>query len=110
MARMTKRISENIEKNHPQKQNQPKKKGTKVLSVLIVVNFLLMLLSYPVLFEEPTTFVTYILLEVILIIMYITRKEKYGPQVNKNLLKIQVFCMSMIFVLFMFHIYINYIK
>lgn len=106
MARMTKRISTNITRTK-EAQNQPTavKKASKDiwLLILIAINFFLLITMWPSLIEAPTSFATYVLLEIALIIMYVNRHAKLPEETRRLLLAAQVFFMALILVLFLYN-------
>lgn len=106
MARMSKRISTNISKTK-EAQNQPKeekKYGKDIwLIVLIAINFFLLITMWSSLIQTPTSFATYVLLEIALIIMYINRHAKLPENTKRLLFAAQIFFMALILVLFLYN-------
>lgn len=111
MARMTKRISNNISKMKAEQEpnKQPRKKYGKDywLIILIVVNFFLIATTWEALLAQPTSFATYALLEVVLVIMYISRHAKIADKYIRYLNITQYVFMGFILVLFIFNAF-NY--
>lgn len=105
MARMSKRISNKIHKAKEEQQPQEKKKYGKDiwLIILIALNFFLLATSWQILLESPTNFATYFLLEIVLIIMYVSRHANLSENVSKWLFRGQVFFMAIILILFIYN-------
>lgn len=110
MARMSKRISDKInEKKAQESPKQEKKKyGRDIwLIVLIAVNFILLITGWQALLEAPASFATYLLLEVVLVLMYVNRHAKVSETVSMWLMRVQWAFMAMILVLFIYNA-VNY--
>lgn len=111
MARMSKRISNKIIKAKEQ-QNTPKeqkKYGKDIwLILLIVINFLLLVTTWQSLILVPTSFATYLVLEIALVIMYANRHAKVSENVRQWLYRAQIFFMGIILLLFLYTV-IGYI-
>lgn len=103
MARISKRISNKI--NKAKQEQQPKETKKKYgrdiwLIVLIVVNFLLLITSWQNLLSSPTNFAAYFLLEIVLIVMYINRHANMSEKVAKWMYRTQIGLMAVILALF----------
>ena len=109
MARMSKRISNKITKTKEQ-QNPPKEQkryGKDIwLLLLIVINFVLLITMWPSLMAAPTSFATYIFLEIALIVMYANRHAKVSENVKHWLFRTQIVCMVVILVLFLYNMFV----
>ncbi len=113
MARMTKRITNKI--NEKKAQEQPKETKKKYgrdiwLIILIVVNFFLLATGWQTLLDAPASLATYLLLEVVLIIMYASRHANVSEEIQKWLVRAQFFFMAIIVVLFCYNAYEYFIK
>ena len=112
MARMTKKISNNISKMKAEQEpaKKPRKKYGKDiwLILLIVINFVLIISTWQALLAEPTNFATYFLLELVLIIMYIGRHAKVSDKVLRYLNISQYVLMGFILVLFIYNAFIYF--
>lgn len=106
MARMSKKISNNITKTKEQQNPTPEKKnyGKDIwLITLIVINFLLLVTMWQSLILAPTSFATYILLEFVLLIMYANRHAKVSEEIKTWLFRAQIFFMAIILILFIYN-------
>lgn len=106
MARMSKRISNKI--NKAKQEQQPKETKKKYgkdiwLILLIIVNFFLLITGWQTLLQAPASFATYLLLEVVLVIMYVNRHVELSENVGKWLFRVQVFFMAIILILFAYN-------
>ena len=111
MARMTRKISNNISKMKAEKEpaKQPRKKYGKDiwLILLIVINFILIATTWNALLQQPSSFATYVLLEIVLVIMYIGRHAKIADKYIRYLNIAQYVLMGFILVLFIYNAF-NY--
>ena len=110
MARMSKRISDRINEKKAQESPKPEKKkyGRDIwLIVLIAINFFLLITSWQELLKAPASFATYVLLEVVLVVMYINRHAKVSETVSTWLTRAQFGLMGVILVLFIINA-VNY--
>ncbi len=106
MARMTRRITNKI--NKTKETQQPKKNEKKYgkdiwLIALIIVNFVLLAISWQTLLLAPTNLAIYVILEIVMIVMYVNRHAKLSEEVSKWLDRIQYFFMAIILVLFIYN-------
>lgn len=107
MARMTRRIANKINKTKEEQQPKQTKKnyGKDIwLIILIIVNFVLLVVSWQSLLVNPSNFAIYVFLEIVLVLMYITRHAKISEKLLNALNKAQYFCMALILVLFIYNV------
>lgn len=112
MARMSKRISNKINEKKAQEspQQEKKKAGKDIwLIVLICINFVLLVTGWQELIKTPASFATYVLLQIVLVIMYVNRHAKLSEIAAKWLFRVQICLMGMILALFLYNIYSYFI-
>lgn len=108
MSRYSKRISEKIEKQKKSAKPAPEKPGKDILLIiLIVINFIFLIASWPALPLIDKS--VYIAIEITLLSRYALRHAELHEKVATYVKYLSYVCLVLAFILFIISLYMHYI-